>query len=61
VPLSKDQMQMFILIGVGTFVGSLIKNLMSAQEKPTPEMILRTAFFAAIAIAIAVFAYKKVH
>ena len=56
----KEGLKTGLLVGVGTLIGGFVHGVMQSGQKPSVQVIARTALFVIIVIVIAVFIFRKI-
>ena len=58
--MDTDQIKTVIIIGIGTFIGAMIRGLLVGGQKPATEAIIRVCLISIIGIVIAVLVIRNV-
>ena len=58
--MDKEGLKTLVFIGVGTFIGGLLKSVMHSEQKISVPVFARIALFILIAVIIGVFVYRKI-
>jgi len=58
--MDTDQIKTVIIIGIGTFIGAMIRGLLTGGQKPEAGAIVRVCLISVIGIVIAVLVIRHI-